>query len=68
MNRMPNQQMHTNRRPASQFRRAGLFELRLRSQRTFTAAVGDLERSATKFDMIDAILQSRKVVLCRWTN
>jgi hypothetical protein len=44
--RPPNQRMHTNRRPALQFRCSGFFGRWIRCQRPFPAAVGDPYRSA----------------------
>ena len=43
--KMPNHRMHTNRRPAFQFRYSGFFGRWIRSQRPFPAAVGDPCRS-----------------------
>jgi hypothetical protein len=44
----PNKWIHTNRRPAFRFERAGFFARWIRSQREFPAAVGDPSRSAKR--------------------
>jgi len=55
MNERPNKRMHTNRRPAFQFRCSKFLGRWIGCQRPFPAAVGDPDRSAVEKPSVRAI-------------